>query len=138
MYCTRNELIATADCVCPGETFVYECSTVGGLFTVWSGSILESGCEITLIHREYTQNGGARAVCNSGDVVGESIRVEDSCYRSKLSLEVSRGISGSTMECTIDDGVTTTLIGRETIQITASNYSCNCPLFLLTRLICPQ
>ena len=117
MYCARDELLATADCVCPGETFVYECSIVGGLFTVWTGSIFESGCEITLIHREYTQNGGARAVCNSGDVVGESISVEDNCYRSQLSVEVSTRINGSTVECTIDDGVTTTLIGMKTILI---------------------
>ena len=112
--------MATADCVCPGETFVYECSIVGAIFTVWRGSVISAGCEITLIHSEFTTGNGARAVCNNGDVVGQSVDVLNDCYTSQLSIEVNSGVNGSTVECIRDDGVTATVIATSTLLISTS------------------
>jgi hypothetical protein len=120
-FCARNELIATADCVCPGRNFTYECSVVGGLFTVWSGTVVSAGCEVTLFHSEFAGvPGAARAICNSGSVVGYNIGVDNNCYTSNLDILVSPGLNRRTVECIIDDGVTNTLINTSTLVITTS------------------
>ena len=51
----RTELLATADCTCSGHNVTYECTVTGGRFTVWSGSIMESNCEIALPHIRFCQ-----------------------------------------------------------------------------------
>ena len=119
-FCARNELIVTADCVCPGRNFTYECSVVGALFTVWRGTVISAGCEVTLFHSEFDDPGAARAVCNSGAVVGYNIGVENNCYTSNLDVLVSSGLNGRTVECIMDDGVTNTLIDTATLSITTS------------------
>ena len=121
-FCASNELIATADCVCPGRNFTYECSidNVNALFTVWRGTVISAGCEITLFHSDFGIPGAARAVCNSGAVVGYNIGVENNCYTSNLDILVSPGLDGRTVECIMDDGVTNTLIDTATLSITTS------------------
>ena len=101
---------------------MYECSVLGGQFTAWKGSLIEQGCDITLVHENYADAGGSTAECNSGDVVGQSISVSNDCYRSNLSIEVSPGINGSTIQCNIDDGRTVRPISTSTILIT----NCKC------------
>ena len=119
----RNELIATADCVCPGQNFTYECSVVDGQFTVWRGTVISPGCEITLFHSEFGVPGAARGVCNFGAVVGYNIGVENNCYTSKLDVSVSSGLNGRTVECILDDRVTETLINTSTLFITTSTFT---------------
>lgn len=118
-FCASNELTATADCVCLGRNFTYECSVVGALFTVWRGTVI-SGCEITLFHSEFGIPRATSAVCNNGAVVGYNIGVENNCYTSNLDVLVSSGLNGRTVECIMDDGVTNTLIDTATLSITTS------------------
>ena len=117
-FAARNELIATSDCVCLGQTFTYTCTVVGGLFTVWRGSAVSPGCEVTLIHSEYLSPGGARSVCNNGAIVGQGVGVENNCYTSMLNVQISQSLVGRTIECNIDDGIHTSLINSSTINIT--------------------
>ena len=119
-FCARNELIATADCVCPGQNFTYECSVVGGRFTVWRGTVVSAGCEVTLFHTEFGVPGATRGVCNNGAVVGYNIGVENNCYTSKLDILVSPGLNGRTVECIIDNVTTNTVIDTSTLFITTS------------------
>ena len=116
-FCARNELITTADCVCSGRNFTYECSVVGALFTVWRGTVISAGCEITLFHSDFGIPGAARGVCNNGAVVGYNIGVENDCYTSNLDILVSPGLNGRTVECIMDDGVINTLIDTATLSI---------------------
>ena len=104
--------------MCLGETVVYNCSVVGGILTLWSGSVIEEDCEITLIHSEFRRDGGPSFDCNNGDVVGQGVSALNNCYVSQLSIDVSPGIDGSTVECSRDDGATTTLINTASIKIT--------------------
>ena len=116
----RNELTATADCVCPSRNFTYECSVVGGRFTVWRGSVISAGCEVTLFHSEFGVPGAARGVCNNGAVVGYNTGVENDCYTSQLDVLVSPGLNGRTVECIIDTGTVSTVINTSTLLITTS------------------
>ena len=84
----RNEFLATSDCICSGQNFTYECSVTGGLFTVWSGSVISQGCEITLLHAQFDSSTG---ICNNGAVVGQAVREENNCYTSQLVIQVTPG-----------------------------------------------
>ena len=118
--CARNELIATADCVCPGRNFTYECSVVGGTFTVWGGTVMSAGCEITLFHSEFEVPSATRGVCNNGAVVGYNIGVENDCYTSKLDILISPGLNGSTVKCISVDGPTERVINTSALFVTTS------------------
>ena len=118
--CAKNELIATADCVCPGRNFTYECSVVGGRFTVWRGTVISGNCEVALFHSQFRDPGATSGKCNNGAVVGYNIGVENNCYTSKLDILISSGLNGSTVECIVDDVTTNTVINMSTLVITTS------------------
>ena len=94
----RNEMRTTSECVCPDFGVTYECTVMGteNGFTVWRGSALDCiGNEITLRHRLFTSGEGARGECNSGSVLGRSLRLETgSFYVSQLSIRNSSEVVG--------------------------------------------
>lgn len=50
---TKNRLVRINDCICPHQSVTYyECSVIGGQFTVWRGSALGDHCEIILDHNQ--------------------------------------------------------------------------------------
>lgn len=98
----RNELLATADCVCPGENATYECTVHGGVLTVWSGSVFDDGCSILLNHSQF-ESGDEDGVCNNGTVVARGIRKENNYYTSQLTIFVSSNLTGRTIECHVYD-----------------------------------
>ena len=112
----RNELVATADCICRDQDFAYECTVVGENLTVWT--ILMTGCEITLHHDLYNDPLGEQRGCN-GAFIGRSIEVVNRCYRSSLTITpVTPNLNGHTVICSADDGSKITTIGNTTITIT--------------------
>ena len=115
-----NELVATSDCACVGQSYTYQCSVNGELgdLTVWSGSVIEVGCEIVLYHNRYGSMSGTSGVCNNGAVSGRSIEVINSSYISQLTIRVSNGLDRRTVECSIDDGREEILINSSTLLIT--------------------
>lgn len=119
-FAANSELFATADCICPGQNFTYECSVVGGRFTVWRGSVIEAGCEITLFHSQFDMPSGAFEICNNEAVIGRSIIRENECYTSQLTILVTTDLDGRTVECSVDDGRENTVINTTTLLLTTS------------------
>ena len=98
---------------------MYECTVVGGNLTVWEGTVIPESCEITLRHSRFTDNSGHSRKCNNGAVVGQSIDVVGNCYRSQLTiLSVTSAFNGSTVSCSVDDGMAATPINTTTLLIT--------------------
>ena len=90
-------------------------------FTVWRGSALHCiGNEITLRHRRFTSGEGAQGECNSGSVLGRSLRLEPgSLYVSQLSIRNSSEVVGGSIECVLfDSNVTDRLIGSAVVNTT--------------------
>ena len=94
--------------------------------TVWNGSVFNcTSQKITLFH-ESTE--GIHGKC--GDIVGQSLRSDIdvnatngnsttvSYYTSRLTVPIYSGTVGTTIECHNDDGQTSTLVGREKVNIT--------------------
>lgn len=116
----NSELTVLSDCVCSGHNLRYECTVVGEGTTVWQGSafICPSINEISLRHTKFkTQT--AVGECNNGSIRGHGVSVIGNCYTSQLNVSVSSSLSGKTVECLYDDGLTTTTIGNHSIIITS-------------------
>ena len=113
---------------------------MGGLggITVWRGTVFncEVGAEINLLHSQFVLEQGAFGNCNSGTIRGKSLRIENNRYISQLSVTLSDDMSGETVECVYDDGMTTTIIGNYSINLTTgtnanyffTKFACTCTL----------
>ena len=117
---SRNVLINTNHCMCPGDTLSYECriaSEPGIGSTLWRGSALASQCpeiggEIILRHRTFTQT----RTC--GNITGRGIGIEeDGYYTSQLNITVDSSMDNDSVECIYNNGTTTTMIGSTYIEI---------------------
>ena len=115
-----SELVATSDCACVGQSYTYRCSVNGGSgdLTVWSGSVIEVGCEIVLYHNRYESMSGASGECNNGAVFGQSIEAINNSYTSQLTIQVNNDLDRRTVECSVDNGIDATLINSSTLLIT--------------------
>ena len=123
-----NDFIATSDCVCVGQDYTYQCSVTGGELTVWSGSVIDVGCEIILFHNQYESPNGASDVCNDGAVTGRSIEVVNNSYTSQLTVRVTANLDGRTTECLVDDGIKETTINSSTLFVTEGTAAYLCDL----------
>ena len=109
-----------------GYHLIYECTVVGisttnsepvGL-TIWRGTAFNclSG-DITLLHDQFTSDSDERVathgVCNNGSIQGYSVRAENGCYTSQLSVVMTSELIGKSIECAYDLYNTTTVtIGK--------------------------
>ena len=123
------QLLDTSNrCLCPGDSLTYECTVLGEPHetTVWNGSGFNcTSQEITLFHGSTE---GIHGKC--GDIVGQSLRSDVdvnatnsnsttvSHYTSRLTVPINSGTVGRTIECHYDDGQTSTLVGREKLNMT--------------------
>ena len=112
------ELLATADCTCSGHNVTYECTVTGGRFTVWSGSIMESNCEIALSHIQFLSS---LEYCNNRAVVGQGISEENNCFTSLLTIRASSDLEGRTITCSVDYISNVTLINTTNLHFTTGN-----------------
>ena len=113
----------TSECVCPDFGITYECSVMGteNGFTVWRGTAMDCiGNEITLRHRLYTSRAGAEGECNSGSVLGRSLKIgAESFYVSQLSIKNSSEVIGESIECILFDvNATGEVIGHAIVNTT--------------------
>ena len=103
---SRNQLILTNDCPCPGQNLTFECTIVGGGTTEWQGAEVfdcpDFSNEILLRHNNFGST--VMGECNAGAIVGRSLRVEDNCYTSQLSVVYSESLNGRNVICAHDDG----------------------------------
>ena len=107
----------TNGCVCPGDILTYNCTLHGsqGGFTVWTGTAFDcSRYEIILIHHSLFTR--AFGVCNNGGIVAQGIAVEGNNYTSQLHVNVTADLSGKTVECLYDNGVSENQIAVFTIN----------------------
>lgn len=112
-------------CTCPGQVVTYECSVNGsdGFATVWKGNALdcpENGDTITLLHSQFA-NGMASGNCNNGAIVGQGVSPSGdtiNSFTSLLRVTVNSSLYGKTVECAVDNGITTTILQSATIELT--------------------
>ena len=105
-------MIDTSDCICPGQNVTYECTVVGGLFTIWSGSVIETGCQIVLPH---SNPGTYNTLCNNRAVVSRGVEVNNNCFTSQLTVLLTLDLYQRTVQCIVDDGLSLVVIG--TVQL---------------------
>ena len=96
---------------------------------MWRGSAFNcTSREINLFHSDYETTEGAHGEC--GDIVGQGLRVDvnktddnnsTGYYVSQLTIPVSQGTAGKTIEYQYDDGTTSTSVGQVTITATTGN-----------------
>ena len=129
---SKSRLVVVNGCACPGSMLTYECSVEGGSATVWQGSAFEcsnSGDEIVLLHSRFTS--GDHKTCNSGAIVGRSLRVEDNYYTSQLIVTVSPELIGRNISCAYDsdDNEEVTVGNTSIFMITGTILArTNCPI----------
>ena len=117
-----NELVLlSGQCICPGYTIIFECTVLddrSGGTTVWQGTALDcesKNNEILLLHSYYTSPRGASEGCNNGAVVGRSVRVQGTHYVSQLYVTLTPEMISETVECSVDNGTSTTVVGSLSI-----------------------
>ena len=97
------ELVKLISCTCPGYIVAYECTVMGGLGTVWSGSAFNcenSANEMVLLHRRFgLSDRDYTKTCNNGAISGRGVRVSDDFYTSQVNVTISRDLIGKTIEC---------------------------------------
>lgn len=119
---TSLTVLTPKDCgTCLGHQLLYECITVGTGTTVWKGSAFQcpdNGNNILLSHRHFSSL-GIMDTCNNGAIVGQSIRVANNSYISRLNVTVDASMDGQTIKCFYNNGSREIEIGLDTITIRA-------------------
>ena len=71
-----------------------------------------------------------KVMCNNGDIIAQSVKVEGENYTSQLAIAFSQDLIGKTVQCSKDDGLTTHIISSFIIEGKQGN-----PLFVIKTLI---
>ena len=114
--------------MCPGHELRLECTVVGGILTVWTGSAfdcLNLPNEIILHHSRF--EGEKFKVCNNR-TIGHSINTTSDSdgikYISQLIIQLDESgtldLEGRTVECVHDNGTDDIVIGTYVISYTRS------------------
>ena len=101
-----QEYTVANQCVCPGDQLIYGCTVQGSVngATIWTGTAF-SGCPqnaILLSHSYFAPTGGSTGTCNNGQIVAESISVQENNYNSQLNVTVTLDTAGKTIICAYD------------------------------------
>ena len=96
-------MTAVTKCICPGYNVIYQCTVLGGQFTIWGGTAFQcTGGTITLRHSDFGSPSAA-GECNNGQIIGRGISQENTCYTSQLNVTLSEGLVGETVTCGADN-----------------------------------
>ena len=85
--------------------------------TIWRGTAFNclSG-EIVLLHNQFTSDSdegvSTHDECNNGSIQGYSVRAENGCFISQLSVVMTSDLIGKSIECAHYDLYNTTTIGE--------------------------
>lgn len=112
--------VSSTACLCPGDVLQYECTLKGNLggSTVWRGSAFMTCGYIALLHSQFAQ--GTRGTCNSGDLIGSSLRYGNGSYTSQLSITLSRELDETSIQCIHDNGSQLLTIGVSKVELKGS------------------
>ena len=85
--------------------------------TQWYGDALrQCSVPVFLCHREFTAGTTEPTVCNSGEIVIRSLRVESNCYTSQLNILFRASLIDETITCAYDNGSVAIEIGSLSIS----------------------
>jgi hypothetical protein len=130
-------MLSKNDCGSQRNSITFECSIQGGLATVFQGSALNCDAttdEISLLHSRFNTTSGTNGTCNDGVIVARSVSIDGDCYTSTLNVTfISPDMTGRTIKCIKDDGVTNTLIGTVSVP---SEASVKGEVFLANWMLC--
>ena len=115
-------------CACSGEVLTFGCTTVGPGQTIWRGTAFKctgESNEIILRHSEFDSPTGTSGTCNSGAIVGQSLRVENTnCYVSQLNITIQSLFNNKTVECVYSSD-TENIIGQSRLRVVSGRNSCS-------------
>ena len=109
-------------CACLGHQLTYECTTVGGVGTVWQGTAFQCAVhnnQIFLRHSQFTSPQGTSETCTNGAISGKSLRVEQNHFVSQVNVTVSMNLNEQTVQCAHNDGQFLNIVGTNRIVITS-------------------
>ena len=109
------------DCGCPGQIVSYNCTAVGGVYTVWGGTALTDcsvGNDISLRHNDFENAAGE---CNNGAIVGYSIGILNDSYTSRLDVRLSNDLQGQTITCSVEDDYSLNMVGNATLTVSTQS-----------------
>ena len=75
--------------------------------TIWQGTALEecTNSRVLLRHTQFESGQNINKTCGaSGPIVGRAVSVVNGSHTSQLTINVSRHVNGSTIECASDSG----------------------------------
>ena len=105
------------DCVCSGQTLMFECKVTGVGSTVWRGSAFDCPLrEIILRHSQFIDSTGT---CSDGAIVARGVSVESNCYTSQLNVTLSSSMNRESVVCAHHNSTGTTVIGAFMLNITS-------------------
>ena len=99
---------------------VYECSVMGGTFTVYDGAAFQCfSREIVLRNSAFGNNMLVTEECNSAQInlVGYGLSTQDNCFISRLNVTLEEGVMATTIACGVDDGLQLTSVGTATVAV---------------------
>ena len=100
-------IMESSYCAKPGDQLIFECTVIGRSATVWHGSAFDCGGgndEIGLRHSQYSSEQGASGTCNNGDILVQTIGVDNSNhYISQVNVNVTSEMHNKTIECDRED-----------------------------------
>ena len=73
---------------------------------------------IALLHSQFMQ--GTYGTCNSGALIGSSLRAENGSYTSQLSVTISRELDEHSIECAYDSGTQLLTVGISKVKLKGS------------------
>ena len=107
-------------CACPAEVLTYSCNIAGRGTTLWTGSAFDCPDtlnEIRLRHSTFSSE-GTSGTCNNEAMRARSTGLTNgNCYSSELSVTVSTGFNGRTIECIYNSGTAETTIGTSILTV---------------------
>ena len=114
---TNEDFHRITTCTCFGQNITYECTAVGGITTLWSGtafidSMNRSSCEINLRHNTSPFT-CAKGQCNRIFAIG--VEMVNNHFTSQLNVTLSAELVGKTVECSVTTLNDAALIGNDTL-----------------------
>ena len=116
-----GQLVALDECTCPGHELRFQCTVMGGGFTIWRGTAL-NGCSNNRIQLRHTQfeDGLAVGQCNNGAITGHGLRRVGLNFTSELAIHLdtlSNDYEGRVVECVYVNTSHITTIGTYVITL---------------------
>ena len=112
---------SNANCACPNERLIFNCTAIGGEATTWGGSAFDcqgNQNEIILLHNSYSGQ-GALGECNGGTISGWSVGVDEkmSYFTSQLNVTVSDELNNKTVTCSVSSNSVMSPIGGSQLKV---------------------